>query len=113
MVKGFSDTEKIILKYYGKGFFDNIEDKEVLGRCRELEDKVGGSSKTYYNIFKGMEKYGTFELYYPNKFKKNYIISFATRLSKDTLNKLRDLKKETGKSIVELVNEAIETFKIK
>ena len=102
-----SETEIIVLEAYGKGFFKNVDKTEIFGKCRELAEKKGGTGKTYYNRFKDMEKYGSFKLFFPERFKVKYE-PFATRLTESNIEKLKQLRKESGETTQTIINDLIE-----
>ncbi len=102
--KTFSDTEILVLESYEKGNFDKFG---VNKNSELLSNNFGGGWKRYYDAYKDMEKYGSFKLYFPDKFKARYM-PFGTRLTESNFAKLRQIRKDTGKTTQTIINDLIE-----
>ena len=102
--KVFSGRELNIMLSYDKGEFDKYG---IRGNCRKLVEKFSGSEGAWKDLYVKLKRYGAFEKYFPERFKIRYL-SFATRLTEDNIEKLKQLRKESGETTQTIINDLIE-----
>lgn len=80
--------------------------KGVNATYTALADKYGGSMDTYKEVYSFMELYGFSEKFFPERFKIKSD-PFATRLTESTIKKLKQIRKESGKTKQKLIDALI------
>ena len=109
-ISKYGDIEQVIIKAFEKNEFEKNGVRET---CRRIEAKHGYSVGTTKKIYSQLNKYGAFQILFPERF--GIVIKviqkytpFATRLKVENIEALDDLAKMNGKSKQQVVNDLIE-----